>query len=109
MKGLKFIAIGIGICFLCIAASVLISSDSFAKDPSNLDCKWKCDEKKKQCVCTGKDCQTCVGKKGKAYGGGAMVIGLQTCSTKCNWECSASVGGQCYEWEKNCITVCRGR
>jgi hypothetical protein len=111
MKVLKILVISISVCSLCIAASVIIPSDILSKATAQpkLDCKWKCDETKKQCVCYGKDCQTCAGKQGKAYGGGAMVIALQTCSTTCSWSCTGSIDGQCVEWSKSCMTICRGR
>ena len=111
MKVLKILVISISVCSLCVAASVIIPSDILSKATAQpkLDCKWKCDATKKQCVCYGKDCQTCAGKQGKAYGGGALVIALQTCSTTCSWSCSGSIDGQCFEWEQSCMTICRGR
>lgn len=112
MKALKILFVIFSVGSLCLAASVIIPSDilSQATAQPKLDCNWKCDVQKKQCVCTGNDCQKCVGEKGKAYGGGAMVVGLVVCNTECfGWECTVSVGDVCYEWERDCMEVCRGR
>ena len=111
MKALKILIISLSVCSLCLVASVIIPSEilSQATAQPKLDCNWKCDETKKQCVCTGKDCQKCVGDKGKAYGGGAFVIAIQVCRTHCSWSCTGSIDDQCVEWTQSCMTVCTGR
>jgi hypothetical protein len=114
MKALRFLVVSISVCSLSIAASGIIPSAVWSKEPLKMkpvqsDCNWKCNEKKQECECHGKNCQTCAGTTAKSMGKDFFVIGLQTCSTSCSWECSGSIDGQCVEWEKNCKTICRGR
>ncbi len=108
MKALNIFVIGVSI-FLFFAAFTLLPSDVLSKEKivSKMDCSWKCDPQKKECICSGKDCQKCVGNKGKSYGGGMMYVSIQRCRTECTWHCTAQVGHECFEWSQTCITRCR--
>ncbi|RPI75128.1 MAG: hypothetical protein EHM45_15630 [Desulfobacteraceae bacterium] len=112
MRVAKFLVIGIGVCFFLTSAFVIIGSGMFSKaqaqtKPVSLDCAWKCDEKMKECVCTGKDCQKCTGKK--AMGGKPPIFAIRTCRTTCTAVCTASIGDQCVEMSRTCVDVCSGQ
>ena len=110
MKAQKILIIMISIV-ASVSVFLIISSCSSqnCQKPAKQDCKWKCNEVKKQCECTGKDCQICTGKKdAKAYGA-PIVIGISVCKPECNWVCKRTdANGACKTWKKECMTVCRG-
>ncbi len=108
MKVLNILVISVSIFLFSTATFMILPSDALSKEKaaSKLDCSWKCDKKKMECVCSGKDCQTCVGDEGKAYGG-AMKVAIRTCRiVECVWYCAGYNDGKCSLWRQNCVEEC---
>ncbi len=108
MKVLNIFVISISIFLFSIASFTILPSNALSKEKvaPKLDCSWKCDKKKMECVCTGKDCQTCVGNEGKAYGG-AIMKKIRVCRVvQCLWECAGYHDGKCSLWRQVCIEEC---
>ncbi|HPD56366.1 MAG TPA: hypothetical protein PKW17_03940 [Smithellaceae bacterium] len=109
MKKIIFLSIAIFIVLFFAAFTILPSYVlSKEKAASKLDCSWKCDKKKMECVCSGNDCQTCAGNEGKAYGG-AIMKKIRVCRVvSCEWFCAGYTEGRCSVWRQVCIEECEG-
>jgi len=108
MKALNIFVISVSIFLFSVATFMILPSDVLSKEKieSKLDCSWKCDKKKMECVCSGKDCQTCVGNEGKAYGG-AIMKKIRVCRVvSCEWFCAGYADGRCSLWRQVCIEEC---